>query len=74
MANTIAGIARRMKTGPRSVTTRQPDLSPFRSLAIFLFKQQAKRKGAKASLPDFQSPNHSHPWALIRRFTDPQQE
>jgi len=50
------------------------NLSLFRSLAIFLFKQQAKRKGAKKSLPDFESRNHSHPWALIRRFTDPQQE
>ncbi len=45
------------------------NLSLFRSLAIFLFKSQARRKGAKASLPDFQSRNHSHPWALIRRFT-----
>jgi predicted transposase YbfD/YdcC len=47
-------------------------LSLFRSLAIFLFEQQAKRKGGKKSLPDFQSRNHSHPWPLIRRLTDQQ--
>lgn len=50
------------------------NLSLFRSLAIFLFEQQAKRKGGKKSLPDFQSRNHSRPWGLIRRFTDQQQE
>lgn len=49
------------------------NLSLFRSLAIFLFKQQAKRKWGKKSLPDFQSHNHSHPWALIRRLTHQQQ-
>lgn len=50
------------------------NLSLFRSLAIFLFEQQAKRKGAKKSLPDFQSRSHTHPWGLIRRFTDQQPE
>lgn len=47
------------------------NLSLFRSLAIFLFEQQRKREGGKASLPDLESRNHSHPWALIHRFMDP---
>jgi hypothetical protein len=51
-----------------TITTR--NLSLFRSLSIFLFQQQRKRKGGKKSLPDFESRNHSHPWALIHRFTD----
>lgn len=46
------------------------NLSLFRSLAIFLFQQQRNRRGAKKSLPDFQSRHHAHPWALIRYFTD----
>ena len=46
------------------------NLSLFRSLVIFLFEQQRKRKGAKASLPDLESHNHSHPWDLIHRFMD----
>ena len=49
------------------------NLSLFRSLAIFLFQQQRQRRAGKKSLPDFQSRNHSHPWALIHRFTDQQQ-
>lgn len=49
------------------------NLSLFRSLSIFLFQQQRNRKGAKQSLPDFESRNRSHPWALIHRFTDPLQ-
>ncbi len=49
------------------VTAR--NLSLFRSLSIFLFKQQSERRGAKKSLPDFESRNHSHPWVLIHRFT-----
>ena len=48
-------------------------LSLFRSLAIFLFKRQARQKWGKKSLPDFQSRNLSHPWALIHHFTDQQQ-
>ncbi len=55
-------------------TNAARNLSLFRSLAIFLFKRQAKGKSGKNSLPDFQSRNHSHPWALIRRFIDQQQE
>jgi predicted transposase YbfD/YdcC len=54
-------------------TNAARNLSLFRSLAIFLFKQQTKGKRARKSLPDFQSRNHSHPWALIHRFTDQQQ-
>lgn len=46
------------------------NLSLFRSLSIFLFQQQRHRKGGKKSLPDFESRNHSHPWALIHHFTD----
>lgn len=57
-----------------SNTNAARNLSLFRSLAIFLFKRQANGKRGKKSLPDFQSRNHSHPWALIRRFTDPQHE
>ncbi len=57
-----------------SNTNAARNLSLFRSLAIFLFKRQANGKRGKKSLPDFQSRNHSHPWALIRRFTDQQQE
>jgi predicted transposase YbfD/YdcC len=45
-------------------------LSLLRSLSIFLFEQQRKGKGAKASLPDLESHNHSHPWTLIHRFMD----
>ena len=44
------------------------NLSLFRSLSIFLFERQRKHKGGKASLPDLESRNHSHPWALIHRF------
>ena len=54
-------------------TNAARNLSLFRSLAIFLFKHQAQGKGRKESLPDFESRNHSHPWALIHRFTDQQQ-
>lgn len=49
------------------------NLSLFRSLAIFLLEQQRQRTGGKKSLPDFESRNHSHPWTLIRRFTDQRQ-
>ncbi|HVV70724.1 MAG TPA: hypothetical protein VHI52_04355 [Verrucomicrobiae bacterium] len=51
-------------------TVAARNLSLFRSLSIFLFQQQRQRKGGKQSLPDFQSRNHSHPWAVIHRFTD----
>jgi predicted transposase YbfD/YdcC len=46
------------------------NLSLLRSLAIFLFQQQRQRRGGKKSLPDFESHNRSHPWALIHRFSD----
>jgi predicted transposase YbfD/YdcC len=55
-------------------TVAARNLSLFRSLSIFLFLRQCKRRGGKKSLPDFQSRNHSHPWALIHRFTDQQQQ
>ena len=54
-------------------TTTGRNLSLFRSLAIFLFQQQRQRKGGKQSLPDLESHNHAHPWALIHRFMDPPQ-
>ncbi len=46
------------------------NLSLFRSLSIFLFQRQRRRKEGKRSLPDFESRNRSHPWALIHYFTD----
>ena len=52
-------------------TSTGRNLSLFRSLAIFLFEQQRRRKDGKASLPDLESHNHSHPWILIHRFMDP---
>jgi predicted transposase YbfD/YdcC len=55
-------------------TNSARNLSLFRSLAIFLVKRQAEGQRGKKSLPDFQARNHSHPWALIRRFTDQPQE
>lgn len=55
-------------------TNAARNLSLFRSLTIFVFKRQANDPGGKQSLPDFQARNHSHPWALIRRFTDQQEE
>ncbi len=55
-------------------TVAARNLSLFRSLSIFLFQQQRQRKGGKKSLPDFQSRNHSHPWAMIHRFTDQPQK
>ena len=43
--------------------------SLFRSLAIFLFMQQATAKDAQASLPDLEAYVHRKPWGIIRRFT-----
>jgi hypothetical protein len=45
------------------------NLSLFRSLAIFLFKQQEGKKGGKKSLPDFERQVHRKPWGVICRFT-----
>jgi predicted transposase YbfD/YdcC len=50
-------------------TTAARNLSLFRSLAIFLFKQQAKGKGVKKSLPDFEGHVHRKPCGIIRRLT-----
>jgi predicted transposase YbfD/YdcC len=50
-------------------TTAARNLSLFRSLAIFLFKQQTEGKGAQQSLPDFEAHVHRKPWGIIRRFT-----
>ena len=59
---------------PVRETTTARNLSLFRSLAIFLFQQQARNKGGKTSLPDFQSHVHRKPWGLICRFTRPRHE
>lgn len=50
------------------------NLSLFRSLAIFLFKQQSARPHGKKSLPDFQRHVHRHPWGLLRRLMQPRHE
>jgi hypothetical protein len=50
-------------------TTAARNLSLFRSLAIFVFRQQAKAKHAQESLPDFEAHVHRQPWGLIRRLT-----
>ena len=55
-------------------TTAARNLSLFRSLAIFLFKRQAKAKAGKKSLPDFERHVHRKPWGLIRRFTQRRSE
>lgn len=49
-------------------------LSLFRSLAIFLFKQQSQRQGGKRTLPDFQAHVHRRPWGLTRKFTSARHE
>jgi hypothetical protein len=54
---------------PVRETTAARNLSLFRSLAIFLFKRQAKAKGGKKSLPDYEHHVHRKPWGLICRFT-----
>jgi len=45
------------------------NLCLFRSLAIYLYQRQAKTKGGKKSLPDFQAHVHRKPEGLVRRFT-----
>ena len=55
-------------------STTARNLSLFRSVSIFLFKAQAKRKGGKQSLPDFERHVHRKPWGLIRRFTQSRHE
>lgn len=50
------------------------NLSLFRSLAIFLFKQQEGKKGGKKSLPDFERHVNRKPWGLICRFTQRRHE
>lgn len=55
-------------------TTTARNLSLFRSLAIFLFKMQSKRRGGKRSLPDFEAHVHRHPGGLIHRFTQRRSE
>ena len=50
---------------PRTAWT----LSLFRSLAIFLFQQQASAQDAPQSLPDLEAYVHRKPWSIIRRLT-----
>ena len=59
---------------PVRETTTARNLSLFRSLAIFLFKAQARDKDGKKSLPDFERHLHRKPWGLIRRLTQRQHE
>lgn len=54
---------------PVRATTTARNLSLFRSLAIFLFKRQAKGQGGKKSLPDFECHVHRKPWGLICQLT-----
>ena len=59
--------------GTRDTSTAR-NLSLLRSLAIFLFKAQARRPEGQQSLPDFQAHVHRQPWSLIRGLTPrPQQ-
>jgi len=51
-----------------TVTAR--NLSLFRSVSIFLFQHQRRRKDGKKSLPDFESHHHAHPGAMAHHFTD----
>lgn len=55
-------------------TVAARNLSLFRSLAIFLFKQQEGKKDGKKSLPDFERQVHRKPWAVICRFTQRRHE
>jgi len=55
-------------------TSAARNLSLFRSLAIFLFKQQEGKKGGKKSLPDFERHVHRRPWGVIRHFTERRHE
>ena len=59
---------------PVGDTRTARNLSLFRSLAIYLFQRQAKAKGGKKSLPDFEHHVHRHPEGLVRRFTQPRSE
>ena len=54
---------------PVQETASARNLSLFRSLAIFLFKRQARGQRGKKSLPDFEKHVHRKPWGLICRFT-----
>jgi predicted transposase YbfD/YdcC len=55
-------------------TVAARNLSLFRSLAIFLFKQQEGKKDGKKSLPDFERHVHRKPWVVICRFTQRRHE
>jgi len=55
-------------------TNAARNLSLFRSLAIFLFKRQAKGKGGKKSLPDFERHVHRRPWGVLRQLTEDRHE
>jgi predicted transposase YbfD/YdcC len=57
-----------------SDTVAARNLSLFRSLVIFLFKQQEGKKDGKKSLPDFEHHVHRKPWAVICRFTQRRHE
>jgi hypothetical protein len=59
---------------PVRETPAARNLSLFRSLAIFLFKRQARGQRTKQSLPDFEKHVHRKPWGLICRFTQRRHE
>lgn len=55
-------------------TTTARNLSLLRSLAIFLFHQQAGRKDGKKSLPRFERHVHRQPGGVLRRLTQRRHE
>ena len=55
-------------------TSTARTLSLFRSLAIFLFKRQARAPGGKRSLPSFERHVHRKPRGVISRFTQRRHE
>ena len=59
---------------PVRQSTAARNLSLFRTLGIFVFKQQADKKRGKKSLPDFERHVHRKPWGLICRFTQRRHE
>jgi hypothetical protein len=55
-------------------TSTARNLSLFRSLAIFLFKRQARTPDGKRSLPSFERHVHRKPGGVIGRFTQRRHE
>jgi predicted transposase YbfD/YdcC len=55
-------------------TNSARNLSLFRTLAIFLFKEQSTAKRGKKSLPDFERHVHRRPWGVLSRLTEDRHE